>query len=107
MLVHEHASGDAAHVEAVQEVLNVLVGDGVHTEGLLVLHHPLSHGGHHVVVPITDVNQRLCEAADKDGCEYVRVGSMKNYKVYYCKGTIGPTPPLTGEYSLPSLVGKF
>lgn len=55
MLVHEHACGDAAHVEAVQEVLNVLVGDGVHAESLLVLHHPLSHGGHHVVMPVPDV----------------------------------------------------
>lgn len=55
MLVHEHACGDAAHVEAVQEVLNVLVGDGVHAKSLLVLHHPLSHGGHHVVMPVPDV----------------------------------------------------
>lgn len=66
MLVHEHACGDAAHVEAVQEVLNVLVGDGVHAKGLLVLHHALSHGGHHVVVPITDVHQSLCEAGGKE-----------------------------------------
>lgn len=63
MLVDEHAYGNAAHVEAVQEVLDVLVGDGVHAEGLLVLHHALRHGGHHVVVPVTDVHQRLGEAA--------------------------------------------
>lgn len=59
MLVHEHARGDAAHVEAVQEVLNVLVGDRVHAEGLLVLHHALSHGGHHVVVSVANVYQSL------------------------------------------------
>lgn len=63
MLVDEHAYGNAAHVEAVQEVLDVLVGDGVHAEGLLVLHHALRHGGHHVVVPVADVYQRLGEAA--------------------------------------------
>lgn len=66
MLVHEHACGDAAHVEAVQEVLDVLVGDGVHAKRVLVLHHALSHGGHHVVVPITDVHQSLCKAEGKD-----------------------------------------
>ena len=61
MLVHEHARGDAAHVEAVQEVLNVLVSHRVHAERLLVLHHPLSHGGHHVVVPVPHRHQRLRE----------------------------------------------
>ena len=69
MLVHEHACGDAAHVETVQEVLNILVGDRVHAEGLLILHHALSHGGHHVVVPVPDIYQSLCEAEgiDEDG----------------------------------------
>lgn len=66
MLVHEHACGDSAHVEAVQEVLNVLVGDGVHAEGLLKLHHALSHGVHNVVVPVTNVYQSLCKAEGKD-----------------------------------------
>lgn len=66
MLVHEHAGGDSAHVEAVQEVLNVLVGDRVHSEGLLILHHALSHGVHHVVVTVTNVYQSLCEAEGRD-----------------------------------------
>lgn len=66
MLVHEHACRDAAHVEPIQEVLNVLVGDWVHAKGVLVLHHTLSHGGHHVVVPIPDVHQGLCKAEGKD-----------------------------------------
>lgn len=56
VLVHEHACGDAAHVEAVQEVLDVLVGDGVHAERLLELQHTLGHGGYHVVVPVSDVH---------------------------------------------------
>lgn len=62
MLVDEHAYGDAAHVEAVQEVLDVLVDHRVHAEGLLVLHHALRHGGHHVVVSVADVHQCLGEA---------------------------------------------
>lgn len=66
MLVHEHACGDSAHVEAVQEVLNVLVGDRVHAEGLLVLHHTLSHGGYNVVVSVTNAYQSLCKAEGKD-----------------------------------------
>lgn len=66
VLVHEHAYGDAAHVEAVQEVLDVLVGDGVHAKRVLVLHHSLRHSGHHVVVPITDVHQSLGKAEGKD-----------------------------------------
>lgn len=65
MLVHEHADGDAAHVEAVQEVLHVLVGDRVHAKGLLVLKDALSHGGHDVVVTVTDVHQSLCEAGGR------------------------------------------
>lgn len=65
MLVHEHACGDAAHVEAIQKVLNVLVGDGVHAEGLLELHHALSHGGHHIVVAVANVHQGLREAEGK------------------------------------------
>lgn len=69
MLVHQHADGDAAHVEAVQEVLDVLVGDGVHAEGLLVLQHALGHGGHHVVVTVPDVHQSQCEAEGKEATQ--------------------------------------
>lgn len=64
MLVHEHACGDAAHVEAVQEVLDVLVGDGVYAKSLFVLQNTLSHGGHHVVVAVPDVYQSLGETVD-------------------------------------------
>lgn len=69
VLVHEHADGDAAHVEAVQEVLDVLVGDGVHAKGFLVLQDALSHGGHHVVVTVTDVHQSLREAEGKEATQ--------------------------------------
>lgn len=61
MLVHEHAGGDAAHVEAIQEVLDVLIGHRVRAESLLVLHYALGHGGDHVVVTVPDVHQRLSE----------------------------------------------
>lgn len=58
MLVDEHANRDAAGVEAVQEVLDVVVGDGVLlAEGVLVLDHALGHGGDHLVVPVPDVLQ--------------------------------------------------
>ena len=61
MLVHDHACGDAAHVEAIQEVLDVLIGHRVGAKGILVLHHSLCHGGNHVVVAVPDVHQRLSE----------------------------------------------
>lgn len=63
MLVDEHADGDAAEVEAVQEVLDVLVGDGVVAIGVLVLQHALSHCGHHVIVAVPDGDQGVSEPA--------------------------------------------
>jgi len=62
VLVDQHADGDAAQVEAVQEVLNVLVGDRVLGEGLLVLDDSLGHGGHHLIVPVPDRHQGVREA---------------------------------------------
>lgn len=52
MLVDEHTYRDAAHVEAVQEVLDVLAGDGVLTERIFVFNDPLSHGGHNIIVSV-------------------------------------------------------
>lgn len=57
MLVDEHSDGYPTHVQAIEEVLNILVGDWIFTEGLLVLDDTLSHGGHHIVVPVPDVHQ--------------------------------------------------
>lgn len=55
MLVDEHADGDAAGVEAVQEVLHVVVGNGILlAEGIFVLNYSLSHGGNHFVVAVPD-----------------------------------------------------
>ena len=62
MLVQQHPDGDPAHVEAVQEVLDVLADDGVRAVRLLVLHQPLGHGGHHVVVPLQDLDDGVREA---------------------------------------------
>lgn len=61
MLVDDHADGDAAGVEAVQEVLDVVVGDGVRllAKGVFVLDDALSHGGNHLVVPVPDRLQHL------------------------------------------------
>lgn len=55
VLVDEHSYGDAAGVKTVQEVLDVVVGDGVLlAEGVFVLDHTLSHGGNHLVVAVPD-----------------------------------------------------
>lgn len=53
MLIDEHADGDAAGVEAVQEVLDVVVSDGILlAKGILVLNDSLSHCGDHLVVAV-------------------------------------------------------
>lgn len=71
VLIDEHSDGDAAEVEAVQEVLDVLVGDRVIAIGVLVLQHSLRHGGHHVIVPVPDGDQGICEPSEKaDTCLY-------------------------------------
>lgn len=57
VLVDEHSYGYAAHVEAIQKVLDVLVGDRVLGKGLLVLYDALCHGGHHIIVPVPDFHQ--------------------------------------------------
>lgn len=68
VLIDEHADGDAAGVETVQEVLDVVVGDGVLlAEGLFELDDPLSHGGHHLVVPVPDGLQDLHKPGDLVG----------------------------------------
>ena len=55
MLVDEHADGDAAGVEAVQEVLDVVVRNSILlAESIFVLNYSLSHGGDHLVVPVPD-----------------------------------------------------
>lgn len=64
MLVDEHADGDPAEVEAVQEVLNVLVGHRVIAIGVLVLQHSLCHGGHYVIVPVPDGDQGIGEPSE-------------------------------------------
>lgn len=63
MLVDEHADGDTAEVETVQEVLDVLVGHGVIAIGVLVLEHTLRHGGHHIIVAVPNGDQGLREPA--------------------------------------------
>lgn len=65
MLVDEHAEGDAVGVEAVEEILDVAADKGVEAELLLVLYDPLSHGGNHVIVAVTDLNQELQETGNR------------------------------------------
>ena len=64
VLVDEHAEGDAVCVEAIQEVLDAAADEGVKSKLVLVLHHALRHGGNHVVVTVTDLNQQLQEAGN-------------------------------------------
>lgn len=68
VLVQEHSDRDPAHVEPVQEVLDVLAGDGVGPIGLLKFHHSLSHGGHHIIVAVSDLNHSICEAKTSEVC---------------------------------------
>lgn len=65
MLVDEHAEGDAVGVEAVEEILDVAADKGVEAELLLVFYDPLSHGGNHVIVAVTDLNQELQETGNR------------------------------------------
>lgn len=71
MLVYEHAKRDAIGVEAVEEVLDVAADEEVKAKLLLVLDDSLSHGGNHVIVTVTDLNQQVQETESK---------SVKNVK---------------------------
>ncbi len=73
VLVQEHSDRDPAHVEPVQEVLDVLACDGVGPVGLLIFHHSLSHGGHHIIVAVSDLNHSICEAKTSEVCVCVCV----------------------------------
>jgi len=59
VLVDEHAERDAIGVEAVKEVLHIAADEGVETKLLFMFDDTLGHGGHHVVVPVTNLNQDL------------------------------------------------
>ena len=58
MLVDKHAEGDSVCVEAVEEVLHIAADEGVKAKLLLVLDDPLGHGGNHVVVTVTHLDQK-------------------------------------------------
>lgn len=61
MLVDEHAERDAVGVKAVEKILDVAADEGVKAKLLLVLDDTLSHGGHDVIVAVSDVNQDFQE----------------------------------------------
>ena len=61
MLVDEHAKGDSVSIEPIQEVLNVAADKRVKPKLLLVLNHPLGHGGNHVIVSVPDLDENLQE----------------------------------------------
>lgn len=64
MLVDQHSDGDAAHVEAIQKVLDVLVGDHILGKDLLVFQDPLRHSGHHVIMSVSDGDQGINKPGD-------------------------------------------
>lgn len=65
VLIDEHAERNAVGVKAVQEVLDVAADKGVKAKLFFVLYDSLSHGGNHVVVAVTDLNQKLQKAKHK------------------------------------------
>lgn len=87
MLVDEHADGNATGVEAVQEVLDVLVGDRVLREGLFVLYDALGHGRNHVVVPVPDGDQGV-DKPTEEGHKHTRMlHSCDNPRLYVIYST--------------------
>ncbi len=65
VLVDEHANRDAAHVEAVQKVLDILVGYWVVGESLFVFYDTLGHSRHYIVVPVSDGNQGINKTGEE------------------------------------------
>lgn len=62
MLVDEHAERNAIGIEAVQEILDVGADEWVETKFFFILNHSLGHGGDHVIVSVSDLNEGLQEA---------------------------------------------
>lgn len=65
VLVEQHPDWYPAHVETIQEILNVLADDRVRAVRLLVLHDALSHGGDDIVVSVPDFYHRVCETKQR------------------------------------------
>ncbi len=59
VLVDEHAERNAVGVEAVKKVLHIAADEGVKTKLLFVFDDTLGHSGHHVIVPVPNLNQDL------------------------------------------------
>lgn len=66
MLVEQHSDGYSAHVEAIEKILHVLADHRVGAIGLFVLHDALSHGGNHVIVPVSHLNDGVCETTKEN-----------------------------------------
>ena len=62
MLGDEHADADATEIEAIQEILDLAVEIGwFNAVRLLHLQHALGHRLNHVVVTVTNLDQRVTE----------------------------------------------
>lgn len=64
MLVDEHTNGNAVHVEAVKEVLNVGLCVGIDGVGFLQFHHSLGHCHHYIRVSVSNLNQCIGESVE-------------------------------------------
>ena len=73
MLVDEHADRDAAHVKPVQKVLDVLVGDQVLGKSFFIFYDTLSHGGHHVVMSVSDGHQSANKPEEGRGSKEIQL----------------------------------
>ena len=67
VLIDEHPDADAVHVEAVEEVLDVVLGGAVDAGAVLELDDPLGHRLHDVAVAVANVGQGFAETAVNRG----------------------------------------
>lgn len=81
VLVDQHPEGDAVGVKAVEEVLHVAADEGVEAKLLLVLDDALSHGGNHVVVPVTDLDQQLQETTKMEDVWRITASSESQHQI--------------------------
>ena len=79
MLVHEHPSRNAVHIKPVQKILKILIGNGVHGAGVFILKDPLSHRRDHIVMSVSNFDQRVYKAKP----EHTQLADIKEVSQIY------------------------
>lgn len=74
-LIDEHSDGYAVHIEAMQEILNAVLGLLVDRMRFFQLDHALSHRLHHVRMPVPDLDQAITEVVQH--APIVRIGLLE------------------------------